>query len=111
GFPTTKGIAVPELVWRFGSASLTAMADESGSNPSSGKVRPSTSPSPGAQSQSFQPWFILLVAEANLPDALLVREVIRTEGLPFDVYVASDGQKAIDFIVEAETDADAPCPD
>jgi len=87
------------------------MADESGSNPSSGKVRLSTSPSPGAQSQSAQPRFILLVAEDNLPDALLVREVIRTERLPFDVHVASDGQKAIDFIIEAETDTDAPCPD
>jgi chemotaxis family two-component system response regulator Rcp1 len=27
------------------------------------------------------------------------------------VHVASDGQKAIDFIIEAETDTDAPCPD
>jgi len=37
------------------------------------------------------------VAEDNLPDVLLVREVIRADKLPLEVYVASDGQQAIDF--------------
>jgi DNA-binding response OmpR family regulator len=45
-----------------------------------------------------------------LPDALLVREAIRMEKLPFDVHVASDGEKAIDFIRKAEADPAAPCP-
>jgi chemotaxis family two-component system response regulator Rcp1 len=39
-----------------------------------------------------------------------VREVVRLENLPVDVYVASDGSQAIDFIVRAEQDPDAPCP-
>ena len=54
--------------------------------------------------------FNLLLAEDNLPDVLLVREAIRSEDLPLDVYVASDGQQAIDFIERAEHDPNAPCP-
>ena len=52
----------------------------------------------------------LLLAEDNLPDVLLVREVIRKENLAVDVHVASDGQKAIEFIERAEQDSNAPCP-
>ncbi len=50
------------------------------------------------------------MVEDNLPDALLVREAIRTENLPLEVHVATDGQKAIEFIARAEIDPDAPCP-
>jgi CheY-like chemotaxis protein len=41
---------------------------------------------------------------------LLVREAIQLENLPLNLYIASDGQKAIDFIARAEEDPDAPCP-
>lgn len=41
---------------------------------------------------------------------LLVREAITNEDLPFDVYTASDGQQAIDFIERTEREPDAPCP-
>jgi CheY-like chemotaxis protein len=30
--------------------------------------------------------------------------------LPIELHVASDGQRAIDFIIRAEEDPDAPCP-
>jgi CheY-like chemotaxis protein len=60
--------------------------------------------------RSAQPRFNLLLAEDNLPDALLVREAIRMEELPLDVHLAADGQQAIDFIVNAENDPDSPCP-
>jgi CheY-like chemotaxis protein len=50
------------------------------------------------------------LAEDNLPDALLVREAIRMEDLPIDVYVAQDGPRAIEFITRAEQDPNAPCP-
>jgi DNA-binding response OmpR family regulator len=40
----------------------------------------------------------------------MVREAIRMENLPLDVHVAPDGQQAIEFIVRAESDPDAPCP-
>jgi chemotaxis family two-component system response regulator Rcp1 len=50
------------------------------------------------------------VAEDNLPDVVLVREVIRMQGLPLEVHLASDGQKAIDFITNADGDSGGPCP-
>lgn len=60
--------------------------------------------------QSVPQRFNLLLAEDNLPDALLVQEAIRMENLPLDVYIAADGQQAIEFIAKAEKDPDAPCP-
>jgi chemotaxis family two-component system response regulator Rcp1 len=52
----------------------------------------------------------LLLAEDNLPDALLVREAIRMENLPLEVHIAADGEQAIEFIARAEKDTEAPCP-
>ncbi|HTA43263.1 MAG TPA: response regulator [Bryobacteraceae bacterium] len=57
---------------------------------------------------SAQPRFNLLLAEDNLPDALLVREAVRLENLPVDIHIVSDGQQAMEFIARAETDPDAP---
>jgi hypothetical protein len=85
------------------------MADESGSNQNKGAEQPSTSPSPDAPRQPV-PRLNLLVAEDNLPDALIVREVVGAEGLPLDVHVVSDGAQAIAFIEQAEQDPDAPWP-
>jgi chemotaxis family two-component system response regulator Rcp1 len=53
----------------------------------------------------------LLLAEDNLPDALLVREVIRLENLPLDVYAVPDGEKALEFIARSDEHEDAPHPD
>ncbi|MGA2578551.1 MAG: response regulator [Bryobacteraceae bacterium] len=86
------------------------MGDESGSNPPPGKERPSTSPSPNTPSDSVRPPFSLLLAEDNLPDTLLVREAIKMENLPLEVIIAPDGERAIDLIVTAENDPQAPCP-
>jgi DNA-binding response OmpR family regulator len=52
----------------------------------------------------------LLLAEDNLPDALLVREAIKKENLPLDVYIAADGEQALRFIENAESDPAAPSP-
>jgi two-component system, chemotaxis family, response regulator Rcp1 len=52
----------------------------------------------------------LLLAEDNLPDALLVREAIRMANLPLEVHIAADGEQAIEFIARAEKDTEAPCP-
>jgi DNA-binding response OmpR family regulator len=52
-----------------------------------------------------------LLAEDNLPDAILVREAIKMENLPLEVHIAPDGERAIELLVNAETDPDAPCPD
>jgi CheY-like chemotaxis protein len=52
----------------------------------------------------------LLLAEDNLPDALLVQEAIKLEKLPLQVHVAVDGEKAIDFVEKAEADPNRECP-
>ena len=53
----------------------------------------------------------LLLAEDNLPDALLVREAIKLENLPLEVHVAADGERAIDWIAKVERgEVDVPCP-
>lgn len=39
-----------------------------------------------------------------------MREAIRRENLRVEVYLASDGQQAIDFIARAEQDPNAPHP-
>jgi DNA-binding response OmpR family regulator len=52
----------------------------------------------------------LLLAEDNLPDALLVREAIQAEQLQVDVHIVADGELAIDFIARAATDPHALVP-
>ena len=52
----------------------------------------------------------LLLAEDNLPDALLVREAIQAEQLELDVHIVPDGELAIDFIARCAKDPDAPVP-
>jgi CheY-like chemotaxis protein len=52
----------------------------------------------------------VLLAEDNLPDALLVREAIKKEGLPLEVYMVADGEQALAFMEQAEKDPDAPSP-
>jgi DNA-binding response OmpR family regulator len=39
-----------------------------------------------------------------------VREAIKMENLPLQVYIAPDGERALDLIVKAEKDPEAPCP-
>ncbi len=52
----------------------------------------------------------LLLAEDNLPDALLVREAIQAEQLEVEVHIVADGELAIDFIARAAADPEAPAP-
>jgi CheY-like chemotaxis protein len=106
----TGNTPVPSSAWLFASAWLDVMGDKSGSNLNPEDAPPSSSPSRSTGSLSSPPWFNLLVAEDNLPDALLVREAIRLEKLPLDVHVVPDGQQAIEFIMRAESDPEAPCP-
>ena len=106
----TTNTAAPVSGWQFASAWLSAMADESGSNPHRGKEPPSSSPSPDTPDKPFPRPLSLLLAEDNLPDALFLREAIKAEDLPLEVHIAPDGEQAIDFIARAEKDPDAPCP-
>jgi chemotaxis family two-component system response regulator Rcp1 len=52
----------------------------------------------------------LLLIEDNLPDALMVIEAIKKEGLPVDVYLAEDGERATAFIELAKAEPSAPAP-
>ena len=110
GSIATRSMPGPASDSLFASAWLDAMADESGSNPVPERAPFSTSPSLNKSNAQGRPPRILLLAEDNLPDALLVREAIRQEDLPLEVHIASDGKLAIDFLVRAETEDTAPCP-
>jgi DNA-binding response OmpR family regulator len=87
------------------------MADESGLNRNLEEGQPSSSQSLTTPNGTTARRLNLLLAEDNLPDALLVREAIRVENLPVEIHHASDGEKAVAFLVSAEKDAAAACPD
>lgn len=49
--------------------------------------------------------FQILLAEDNPGDVLLFREALKSQGVPCDVVVAEDGQKAIALLRNAAVDA------
>lgn len=106
-----KNTAAPASAWLFASGWWNAMEDESGSSPGPEKEPPSSSLSRSSLAQSPRQRLNLLLIEDNLPDALLVQEVVRTQELPLCVFTASDGEKAIEFISRAGLDAGTPAPD
>jgi CheY-like chemotaxis protein len=86
------------------------MAEESGSNRIPEKAQPSSSPSRDKPGLASPRKLTLLLAEDNLPDALLVREVIRAQNLPLEVHLVSDGEQAVEFIARSDEDESAPRP-
>jgi len=90
----------------FSGAWLNVMTTESGSNPEGTMDQSLASPK-----LAGAPRLSLLLAEDNLADTYLVREAIRAENLPLDVQVASDGERAMNFFVEAETTPGRAIPD
>jgi CheY-like chemotaxis protein len=106
---TTSPVA-PASDWQFASGWSSAAADESGSNRDPGEDLLSSSPSPNPLLDSPPDNLILLLAEDNPLDANLVKEAIRLEHLPVDVYVAEDGEQAIDFMESGHKDPACPFP-
>src|SRR5689334_15005864 len=51
----------------------------------------------------------ILIIEDNKADVHLLREAIDAAGIPADLNVISDGEKAIEFIDQIDN-GDAPCP-
>jgi DNA-binding response OmpR family regulator len=98
------------LDWLYANACSNATEDGSGSSRRPEGDRLSSLQSQTGHGPEPRRKWNLLLAEDNLPDALLVREAIRRESLPIEVHLAPDGQKALDFIAAAEEDPDAPCP-
>ena len=110
GSIATRNTAGLALDSQFASAWLNAMADESGSTPHPAKGQRSTSPSLTPAKESARQRLTLLLAEDNLPDALLVGEIIQMAGLPLDLHIEPDGEQALEFFNRAEQDPDAPRP-
>src|SRR5579862_2591979 len=110
GSIVTPNIAGPASVWRFANAWLNSTEAESGSNPKSGRGQPSSSQSPSESPVTNPRQLILLLAEDNLPDALMVREAILGENLPVQVNVMPDGERLIDYLTKAGMDPDVPLP-
>jgi len=108
---TAANTAAPASDWLFASASSSAMAVEFGSSQNQAKAQPSSSPSldrkEGSESQTWN----LLLAEDNLPDALLVREAIRLENLSVNIHPVLDGEEAIAYLTRIDADENAGCPD
>ncbi len=53
---------------------------------------------------------VVLLAEDNPPDVLLLRQAIKSENLALQVHVAQDGEKALRFIAAAGEEPGAPIP-
>lgn len=105
-----RNIPAPGSDWQFHTAWLSVMADESGSNRSPERGPLSTSLSPGANRDPAPFPLNLLLVEDNLPDALIIRDAINKEKLPVQVHIVADGEKALEYIMAAETDPEAQCP-
>jgi CheY-like chemotaxis protein len=52
----------------------------------------------------------ILLVEDNAADVFFVREALRSEGIDNEIFVAQDGEKAVEFIESADRSDDAPCP-
>ena len=99
---TTSPISNPV----FSGAWLNVMTTESESNPDW-----TADQSFPASKRAATSRLSLLLAEDNLADTYLVREAIRAENLPLDVQVASDGERAMSFIEQAEAASEDQRPD
>ena len=53
----------------------------------------------------------ILLVEDNVADVFFVREALRFEGIENELFVAPDGEKALEFIETAEISGDMRCPE
>jgi CheY-like chemotaxis protein len=53
----------------------------------------------------------VLLAEDNRGDVMLVREALAAHNIPHELYVAINGEEAIDFVTRMGNPGEAPCPD
>jgi chemotaxis family two-component system response regulator Rcp1 len=81
----------------------------SGSNPREDKDQPSASPSL-PESAAVQERRAILIVEDNRADVFLIREALEAARLTPELHIVTDGEKAVQFIDEADADAGAPCP-
>jgi CheY-like chemotaxis protein len=53
----------------------------------------------------------ILIAEDNESDLFLVREALKSQGFDWRLHVITDGESAIAFIDQMDTDTMQPCPE
>ena len=111
GSTEIRNTVEPGSDWRFASGSSLATGEESGSNLPPAKDLLSTSPSPTGPREPNPHPPNLLLAEDNLPDALLIRQAIQAENLGCLVHAVEDGESVLKFLNAAEADPAAPHPD
>src|SRR5580692_1150724 len=91
------------------SGSWNDIMDRSGSNRSPDKDQPSTSASPSEEKRGR--CRRILIVEDNAADVYLIRSAIEAARIQADLHVVKDGELAIRFIDETDTDNRVPCPD
>ena len=53
----------------------------------------------------------IFLAEDSQADVFLVRQALRTHDIGHELYVAKDGEQALDFVTRMGKPGGAPCPD
>jgi two-component system, chemotaxis family, response regulator Rcp1 len=81
----------------------------SGSNPNPNEGRPSVSASPSEDQGGGQ--HRILIVEDNAADVYLIRAALDAASVQADLRVIKDGEVAIRFIDQTDSDNGAPCPD
>jgi len=107
---TLTGMRVQGSAWLFAIASWNVTTAESGSNPNPDAVPSSVSRSRSDDPGARRPLQIL-IAEDSQSDVRLIQKALQKSGLEAQIHVADNGEKAVQFIQQAEADATAPCPD
>ena len=54
---------------------------------------------------------VVLLAEDNRVDVMLIKEAIETYRLPIELHLANDGEEACEIIEAADADLASPCPE
>jgi CheY-like chemotaxis protein len=103
-------IPVQASAWPFAGALWSATMAGSGSNQNPGAAQSSVSPSRSDREEhELAPR--VLVVEDSRADVFLIREALTAAGLGRRVFVAEDGEAAIQFFMQADADPSSPCPD
>lgn len=79
---------------------------ESGSNPNPDEDRPSDLLS---ESEAQASPYNILIVEDNTADVFLIRSAIKTADIKANLHLARDGEQAVRFFEQVDSDPAAPC--
>ena len=106
----TMNIQAPVLGWLSASELWTGITGASGSNPSPDGDRPSVLISPPEDDTPTRIRRDVLIVEDNDADLFLIQQAIDAKTLPIALYIVRDGEQAVRFFDQADSDASAPVP-